>query len=142
MFTLVGGSLVFHKDIGGTDSSIKNNLTESSSRGRFLRFYNPLINYDYKTGNYIGNWESQYPYLINSFIEVARGIRKPVWFLSDQYIDLFKANYDKFLVNFTGKGSLKLSNPDNWYNAHVTPLMHITNNYYLFYKNYNMNGFR
>jgi hypothetical protein len=56
-----------------TDSS----YSESSTSQRFIRFNNPLINYDYKTGHYIGNWDKQYPYLINSFIEVARGIRKP-----------------------------------------------------------------
>lgn len=88
-------------------------MSESSQKQRFTRFNNPLINYDYKTGNYIGSWESQYPYLINSFIEVARGIRKPNWFLSDQFTDLFKSNYDKFVVNFTGKANLKLSGSDN-----------------------------
>jgi hypothetical protein len=52
-------------------------FSESSSNQRISRFNNLLINYDYKTGHYIGNWESQYPFLINSFIEVSRGIKKP-----------------------------------------------------------------
>ena len=58
----------------------KNNgfFMENSNNQRFTRFSHSLINYDYKTGNYIGNWDKQYPYLVNSFIEVARGIRKPV----------------------------------------------------------------
>lgn len=117
-------------------------MSESSQKQRFTRFNNPLINYDYKTGNYIGSWESQYPYLINSFIEVARGIRKPNWFLSDQFTDLFKSNYDKFVVNFTGKANLKLSGSDNWYSSHITPLSHIINNYYLFYKGYSLSNIR
>ena len=44
---------------------------------RFTRFNNALIQYDYKCGNYIGIWDKLYPSLINSYIEVARGVRKP-----------------------------------------------------------------
>lgn len=70
-------SFVFQRSNGKNMDEDCNIFMESSSKSRFSRFYNPLINYDYKTGNYIGSWESQYPQLINSFIEVARGIRKP-----------------------------------------------------------------
>lgn len=52
-------------------------FSEYTNNQRFTRFNNLLINYDYKTGHYIGNWDSQYPSLLNSFIEVSRGIRKP-----------------------------------------------------------------
>jgi hypothetical protein len=68
----------FSKNLFIRDDNTKAFFSESSQNQRLTRFSNPLINYDYKTGNYIGNWESQYPHLINSFIEVARGIRKPV----------------------------------------------------------------
>jgi hypothetical protein len=71
------GLYKFSKDVMNDAYSGVSTLSESTQTQRFTRFSNPLINYDYKTGNYIGNWESQYPYLINSFIEVARGIRKP-----------------------------------------------------------------
>jgi hypothetical protein len=63
-----------------TDSTVtpeKLSYSENTSSQRFTRFSNPLINYDYKTGHYIGNWDKLYPSLVNSFIEVARGIRKP-----------------------------------------------------------------
>jgi hypothetical protein len=49
---------------------------ESSVSLRFTRFYNPLINYDYKCGHYLMIWDQLYPNLITSFIEVSRGIRK------------------------------------------------------------------
>jgi hypothetical protein len=66
------------KDISsGSDNFLLNSFLESSSSQRFTRFSNSLINYDYKTGNYIGNWDKQYPFLMVSLIEVARGIRKP-----------------------------------------------------------------
>jgi hypothetical protein len=45
--------------------------------GRITRYSLPLVSYDYKCGNYLGIWEKLYPHLIVSFIEVARGIRKP-----------------------------------------------------------------
>jgi hypothetical protein len=57
-------------------------------------------------------------------------------------MDLFKSNYDKFTVNFTGKSNLKLSNSDDWYSSHITPLMHLTNIYYLFFKGYSSNNTR
>jgi hypothetical protein len=61
----------------GSDSEFKNFFSENSSSQRLNRFNNILVNYDYKTGHYIGDWDKQYPYIINSLIEVARGIRKP-----------------------------------------------------------------
>lgn len=57
--------------------SNKNDFIEVSSGMRMTRFSNALINYDYKTGHYIGNWEQQYPYLYTTFSEVGRGIKKP-----------------------------------------------------------------
>lgn len=51
-------------------------LSETSNNLRFTRFQNPLISYDYKCGHYLGIWESLYPSLMTSYIEVARGIRK------------------------------------------------------------------
>jgi hypothetical protein len=96
------------------DSGLEfNYFSESTNSQRFVRFNNPLINYDYKTGHYIGNWESQYPYLVTSFIEVSRGIRKPNWFFSEQYTDLLKNNYVKYYNTFTEKINLKLASTND-----------------------------
>jgi hypothetical protein len=38
-----------------TDGLLLNSFSESSNSQRFTRFSNALINYDYKTGHYIGN---------------------------------------------------------------------------------------
>lgn len=51
--------------------------TENSTSQRLTRFNTVFVNYDYKTGHYLGNWDSLYPYLMNSFVEVAKGIKKP-----------------------------------------------------------------
>lgn len=112
-----------------------NSFSDMSNTQRFARFNNSLINYDYKTGNYIGNWDKQYPFLMTSLIEVARGIRKPSWFFSEQYTELFKKNYDNFMINFAGKSSLKLANIENWYALHITPLDNLMNFYYILAKN-------
>jgi len=52
-------------------------FSENTSSQRFNRFLNISPSYDYKTGHYLGIWEKLYPQLVTSFIEVARGIRKP-----------------------------------------------------------------
>ena len=50
---------------------------ENASSQRVTRFSGLLVSYDYKTGHYLGAWDKLYPQLMLSFIEVARGIRKP-----------------------------------------------------------------
>jgi len=104
---------------------------ENASSQRVTRFSNLLVNYDYKTGHYLGTWDKLYPQLMLSFIEVARGIRKPSWVFSDQYVDLLKQNYSTYFTNFTGKINLQLSNIEDWYSVHVNPLQNTFNYYYL-----------
>ena len=104
---------------------------ENSSSQRVTRFSNLLVNYDYKTGHYLGTWDKLYPQLMLSFIEVTRGIKKPSWVFSDQYLDLLKQSYDNYFTNFTGKVNLKLANIEDWYSAHVNPLANTFNYYYL-----------
>jgi hypothetical protein len=133
---------ISYKISDNNPAPLSSSYSEGSASQRFTRFNNPLINYDYKTGHYVGNWDKQYPYLINSFIEVARGIRKPSWFLSEQYVDLLKSNYSQFYTNFTGKTNLKLVGSEDWYNSHVTPLDNFFNTYYIFSKNLNFSNLR
>lgn len=68
---------------GVVNMSNKGNLgltdifTENSTSQRVTRFNTVFVNYDYKTGHYLGNWDSLYPFLLNSFTEVAKGVKKP-----------------------------------------------------------------
>jgi hypothetical protein len=94
-------------------SSSNTLFSETSNNIRFSRFTNPLISYDYKCGHYLGIWESLYPSLMTSYIEVARGIRKAPWFLSDQFSELLKNNQQIFLKKFTNHTNLKLADTDN-----------------------------
>jgi heme/copper-type cytochrome/quinol oxidase subunit 1 len=115
---------------------------ENSSSQRITRFNNVFINYDYKTGHYLGNWDSLYPFLINSFVEVAKGIKKPCWYFSDKYTELCQTNYNKFFTNFTGKLNIKLASQENWYASHVTPFDNVANFYFLTLKNTDSNNLR
>jgi hypothetical protein len=77
-----------------------------------------------------------------SFIEVARGIRKPTWFFSEQYIELLKKNYEKFFTNFNDKINLKLSGVDDWYSLHITSLDSLMNFFYVLSKNSGLTNLR
>ena len=114
----------------------------SSSQQRYNRFNTVFVNYDYKTGHYLGNWDSYYPFLMNSFVEVAKGIKKPCWYFSDKYAELCQNNYTKFFSNFTGKSNLKLANQENWYSFHITPFDNVANFYFTTLKNSEYNNLR
>jgi len=119
-------------------STDEDKFSDSTTYGRFLRFSNPLISYDYKCGNYLGIWEQLYPSLILSYIEVARGIRKAPWFYSDQYNDLLKNAFNNYNSHFVNKLTLQLAEVDNWYSAHVTPMDNFFNIFSILENN---NGF-
>lgn len=120
-------------DVSSSTDSIYSQLG-SSSDFRNNPFTNPVISYDYKCGHYLGLWDKLYPSLITSFIEVARGVRKSSWIFSDQYQELLKNNYSNYYSSFTNQINLKLSDSENWYSSHVTPM----DNYFNFY--YSMNS--
>jgi hypothetical protein len=67
-------SIIFNNE---SISLVNNSFLEKTNSLRFNRFNNALVEYDYKVGNYIGDWGTKYPYLITTFLEVARGIKKP-----------------------------------------------------------------
>jgi len=104
-----------------------------SSNFRFTRFNNALIQYDYKCGNYIGAWEKLYPTLINSFIEVARGVRKPSWLFAEDVTSLLNSNFTNFTTRFVPNTKLELSEANDWFNSHVTPM----DNFFSVFNSYN-----
>jgi len=88
-------------------------MSELSNNYRYTQYNNPIISYDYKTGNYNGIWENLYPSLMLSYIEVARNIRKSPWFFSDQYTDLLKLTYNNYNIKCTNSINLKLYDTSN-----------------------------
>ena len=107
---------------------------ESSSYIRSNKFSNAYVSYDYKCGNYLGMWDKLYPSLMTSFIEVARGIRKPSWIFSDHYKELIISNYKTYTSKFSDQMLLKLSDSENWYSSHVSPVDNFFNLFYIFSK--------
>ena len=116
------------------ESEILYSGLENSSYARSNKFINSYVSYDYKCGNYLGIWDKLYPSLMTSFIEVARGVRKPYWFFSEQYKDLLVNNYKTFLNKFSNQLTLKLADPENWYSSHVAPTDNFFNFFYIFSK--------
>ena len=118
------------QDINNT----KFNFSETTNYQRFIRFNNPLISYDYKCGNYLGIWEHLYPSLIVSYLEVARGIRKAPWFFTSQYNSFLDKTLKTYNMHFFDKLTLQLSDLDNWYSLHITPIDNFIN-LFVFFRN-------
>jgi hypothetical protein len=133
-YEMVNNSVTYTSDnltTNGLKESSNALFSETSNNVRFTRFNNPLISYDYKCGHYLGIWESLYPSLMTSYIEVARGIRKAPWFLSDQFTELLQNNHQNFMKKFTTQSNLKLADVDNWYSSHVAPIDNFFNMTYI-----------
>jgi heme/copper-type cytochrome/quinol oxidase subunit 1 len=124
-----------------TNTEVTYRPTEYTNMFRNLRFFNSLISYDYKSGNYLGIWESLYPSLFLSYIEVTRGVKKSSWFFSDQFSDLLQTSYKNFFSKFTFKSNLKLADVDAWYSSHIAPVDNFYNLYWtLDFKNNILNN--
>lgn len=50
---------------------------------------------------------------MTTFMEVARGMRKPTWFYSEQLEGMLTRNYDKFAVKFTPSNKLSPVDAEN-----------------------------
>jgi len=78
---------------------------EISSNYRYQRFTNPVFLYHYKLGNYLPQTTTMmFPHLFTSMAEVTSGIRKSAWFLSNDFLDLFTANFNQYTSYFAGTG--------------------------------------
>lgn len=54
-FNVSNNNITFTADsISNTTTESETKFADSTNYGRFLRFSNPLISYDYKCGNYLG----------------------------------------------------------------------------------------
>jgi len=129
-------TLSFFKSDNGKLSDLETLYSgiESSTYTRSNKFMNSYVSYDYKCGNYLGIWDKLYPSLMTSFIEVARGVRKPYWVFSDQYKDLLTSNYKNFISKFSDQLVLKLADSENWYSSHVAPVDNFFNLFYILSK--------
>jgi len=82
---------------------------ETPNSIRFTRYSNPLVNYSYKSGHYLGIWDKLYPSLMTSFIEVAKNVIKASWVFSPDFGDLIVNNYKMYNNYFNITGGLKVA---------------------------------
>jgi len=104
-------------------------VSEYSNSLRFTRYNNPLINYSYKSGHYIGIWDKLYPSLMTSFIEVAKNVIKASWVYSPDFTALLSDNYKTFNSFFVNNSKIKTANINSWYSNHVQPIHNYFNVY-------------
>lgn len=75
---------------------------EDSSDQRFVRFMNPVFQYDFKVGNYMPDEAKKMnPHLFNTIKDVTTGIRKSSWFTSSDYSRLLQSNISSHMLYFS-----------------------------------------
>ena len=74
---------------------------ESEFNFRQLNNNNLNFKYDFVAGNYLGKNEiDRFPYMFTSIIQITSGARQPIWFLSNNFNELFLKNYNFLMKNF------------------------------------------
>ena len=139
--------LQFNSNTLDTNSFMENRLfnsEESSQVYRYQRHQNPIFKPDFKSGNFFTRDDFvRKPGLLTTMSDMTKGTRKPVWFLSDVYLDsltTLKGNYFNFFTSSNsspkgdGKvGSTFLQNPYGFFN-----LFHLFNTSKAFDKSENL----
>ena len=86
---------------------------DSSNTGRFVRFTNPMVEYEYRKGTYFTVWADRFPNLMTSVIELGCNDYFAQWFRNKAFTTLFLEDWKYFTENFTKDfvdNSLDLSN--------------------------------
>lgn len=84
----------------GTDWAIKHTNEESSENTRACRFSNPILRYDYKSGDYFPKlYKEIYPYLFQTIANVSGGLRIAPWFCSEKFLEGFNITFSNYFSN-------------------------------------------
>jgi len=101
---------------------------ETSETARYLKFYNPVFKYDFKSGDYFPKlYKESYSYLFLSMSEAVSNLRSAPWFLSPKYFEYFNTNFFNFFDNISNYkqfsnvllhswNSSRFNNTDAFYN--------------------------
>ena len=72
-------------------------LEEGTHDYRSVRSQNPVFKPDFKSGNYFTREDfARKPFLLTTISDISKGMRRPVWFLSETYsssLKTLKSNY-------------------------------------------------
>ncbi len=75
---------------------------ENSETFRYLKFFNPVFKYDFKSGDYFPKlYKEVYSYLFLTMSEAAGSLRTASWFLSPKFSEYFNANFSNFFDNIS-----------------------------------------
>ena len=101
---------------------------ETSETFRYLKFYNPVFKYDFKSGDYFPKlYKEAYNYLFLSMAEAVGSLRSAPWFLSPKYFEYFGTNFSNFFDNISNSkqfsnvvlhswNTSRFNNTDGFYN--------------------------
>ena len=112
-FSLVDSSQqkYFSNYFNNTSLSFINKYTneETSEVSRYLRFYNPIFKYDFKSGDYFPKiYKEVYTYLFMSRADALGSLRNAPWFLSSKYVEYFDKNFSNYVESISN--SIKFNN--------------------------------
>ena len=104
-------------------------LTDSDTSGRFPRFTNPMVEYEYRKGTYFTVWADRFPSLMTSLIELGRNDYFAKWFKNGPFLKLFNNDLNLYLKNLSNTHSNQTykSLPDSWFSSHVQPTNNLVN---------------
>lgn len=91
-----------------SSGAVSMSFTDSIDSGRFTRFTNPMVEYEYRKGTYFTVWSDRFPNLTLSMIELGRNEYFTKWFKSKPYENLFKEDLIYYTRNFS-KTALDMS---------------------------------
>jgi len=131
-FTPIKEEVVYSSDNLHVTSGTKSPFgVEFMNSTRFIRFNNPLINYDFKCGDYFGIWNKLYPNMFLSLIEIAKGDRRSPWFYHEEFLFFLKQNFTDFNLKFVDIATSSLEESKTWYTVHVQPFDNFFNLYHI-----------
>ncbi len=91
---------------------------ELSNNSRYLKFYNPVFKYDYKSGDYFPKlYKEVYNYLFTTIGELTSSVRTAPWFLSDKYLEAFNINFLNFFTAFENTENFNNIKLHSWSNS-------------------------
>lgn len=125
--TSVSGVEYYSVSTSPLDSTYFSSGTEVFNSVRFTRYSTPLINYSYKSGNYLGIWDKLYPSLITSFIEVAQNVIKPAWLFSPDFSQKLSTSFRAYSANFSTTARPIAISATHWHTSTVAPMYNYFN---------------
>ena len=90
------------KYFSNTSSEFNSKFTneEMYDSSRYLKFYNPVFKYDYKSGDYLPKTQQKlYTHLFTSISDITNSVRTASWFYSENFLKAFNDNFSEFSNN-------------------------------------------